>query len=127
MFSINSDKSPGPDGYTAQFVKNSWGIVGPDINVVLKEFFHDGILPFQVNATILALVPKVKNADEMKNFRPIAYCNVLYKCITKIISSRLGTVLPSIISSNQSAFVKGRLISDNILMAHELVAAYHRT
>ncbi|CAN1304729.1 LINE-1 reverse transcriptase homolog [Linum perenne] len=127
MFSINSDKSPGPDGYTAHFFKSSWGIVGPDIIAAVQEFFQDGILPFQVNATILALVPKVKNADEMKNFRPIACCNVLYKCITKIISARLGIVLPSIISLNQSAFVKGRLISDNILMAHELVAAYHKT
>ncbi|CAN1725556.1 Transposon TX1 uncharacterized 149 kDa protein [Linum perenne] len=92
MFSINSDKSPDPDGYTTNFFKNSWGIVGPDVPSAIKEFFQDGILPFQVNANILALIPKVKNADEMKNFRPIACCNVLYKCITKIISSILGCV-----------------------------------
>src|SRR2546430_8127336 len=61
----------------------------------------------------------------MKNFRPISCCNVLYKCITKILSNRLKLCLPRMISKNQSAFVSGRRIGDNILMAQEVVKNYH--
>ena len=59
-------------------------------------------------------------------FRPISCCNTIYKCITKIIASRLKTVLPSIISPNQAAFLTGRSILDNVLLSHELLNGYAR-
>lgn len=57
----------------------------------------------------------------MKEFRPISCCNVVYKCMTKILANRVSVALPSLISFSQSAFLKGRRIHDNILLAHELV------
>ncbi|CAN1159647.1 LINE-1 retrotransposable element ORF2 protein [Linum perenne] len=126
LFSLGADKSPGPDGFTVHFYKTSWGIIGQDITLAVQNFFDKGDLPHQVNATTLTLIPKVLNADEFKNFRPISCCNVLYKCITKLIATRIGRILPQIISPSQSAFIKGRLISDNILLAHELVSSYHK-
>jgi hypothetical protein len=50
---------------------------------------------------------------------------VIYKCITKILANRLQLYLGSLVSSNQSTFIKGRSISENILLAHELVRNYH--
>ncbi|CAN1126675.1 LINE-1 retrotransposable element ORF2 protein [Linum perenne] len=126
LFSLGADKSPGPDGFTVQFYRSSWGTIGSEVTTAVQSFFDRGELPLQVNATSLALIPKVLNADEFRNFRPISCCNVLYKCITKVIATRISRMLPRIISPSQSAFIKGRLITDNILLAHELVNSYHR-
>jgi hypothetical protein len=65
------------------------------------------------------LIPKVDNPESLKEFRPISHCNVLYKIISKCFVNSLRPVLGDIVSENQSAFVPGRLITDNALLAFE--------
>ena len=89
LFNMKSNKAPGPDGYTAEFFKAAWHIVGKEVVAAIKDFFTFGLLLKELNATILTLVPKKINPSAMGDFRPIAYCNVIYKCITKIISNRM--------------------------------------
>ncbi|KAI3441425.1 uncharacterized protein J3R85_002335 [Psidium guajava] len=92
--------------------------------MAVKDFFVSGNLLKEINSTIITLVPKVPNATNLNDFRSIACCNT-NKCITKIIANRLARILPSIISLPQTTFVKGRRISDNILLAQELFCGYH--
>lgn len=61
----------------------------------------------------------------MHDFRPISCCNVIYKCITKIIVARIKPALDSVISKEQTAFLPGRQISDAILLSQELLHNYH--
>ncbi|XP_074299722.1 uncharacterized protein LOC141630875 [Silene latifolia] len=126
LFSVPADKAPGPDGYTSQFFKDSFDITGADLCGAVREFFTVGRMLKQVNATTLALIPKKDKPVTVADFRPIACCNVVYKIISKVICARLATVLPDIISENQSAFLKGRDIIDNILIWHDLVRLYKR-
>lgn len=126
MFSIGGDKAPGPDGFNASFFHKNWSIVGPDVVNVVKYFFSHRCLPKGWNATALTLVPKLGCPLTMNDYRPIACCNVVYKCITKILALRLQPILPFIIDQSQAAFVKGRSISDNILLMQELVRSYHK-
>ena len=85
-----------------------------------------GFLPKGINSTILALIPKKTEATCMKDYLPISCCNVLYKVVSKIIANRLKVVLPSMITESQSAFIKGRLSMENVLLATELVKDYHK-
>ena len=77
-------------------------------------------LPSSWNEATVVLIPKVKNPNKMKDLRPISLCNVLYKIVSKVLANRLKLILSEIIAPNQSAFVPGRLITDNILLAYEV-------
>lgn len=126
LFSMPSNKSPGPDGYTFEFFRSAWPVIGQDFTVAIQSFFLKGFLPKGINSTILALIPKKLEAKEMRDYRPISCCNVLYKVISKIIANRLKGLLPLFIAPNQSAFVKDRLLMENLLLATELVKDYHK-
>ena len=126
MFSLHSNKAPGPNGYTSFFFKETWHIIGRLVTDAILDFFRSRKLLKQINATSFNLIPKVPNAFSMSQYRLIACCNTIYKCISKILSNRLKNVLLSIIDNTQSAFVHGRRTCDNILVGQEIMSDYHQ-
>ncbi|XP_059650451.1 uncharacterized protein LOC132296256 [Cornus florida] len=126
MLKLNKDKAPGPDGYNASFFQKCWNIVGRTIIKAISEFFRNGKLLAEVNNTYIALVPKCQNPTSLHDYRPISYVNTIYKCISKLLATRLQSTLPLLIDQAQSAFVHGRKITDPILLAHELLRGYHK-
>nr|GEW43820.1 hypothetical protein [Tanacetum cinerariifolium] len=125
MFAMGNDKSPGPDGYSAAFFKEAWDIVEKNVIDAVSEFFINGKILKKLNHTIIALFPKVKSLARVNDYRLISCCNVIFKCISKIIANRIKDNLKVIVSSNQLAFVPGRNISDNILLTQDLMHNYH--
>lgn len=113
-------KSPGLDGLPALFYKRFWSTVGGDISSLVLDVLNGAPMPTDLNFTHVALIPKVKKPEDMKDLRPISLCNVSYKLISKVLANRLKKILPLIIKENQSAFVPGRLITDNILLSSEV-------
>ena len=122
LFNIGDLKAPGPDGLLAVFYKRFWHIIGEDLIDEVLLAVNNRKIPEGWNNTTIVLIPKVENPEVITQFRPISLCNVVYKVISKMLSNRLKVLLPEIISPNQSAFVPGRLITDNFLVAFE---SYH--
>ena len=120
LFMIHPEKAPGPDGMTALFFQKAWATIKTDLLTLVNSFLEDGFFDKRLNTTNICLIPKTERPTRMTELRPISLCNVGYKVISKIICQRLKTVLPNLISETQSAFVEGRLISDNILIAQEM-------
>nr|KAJ0225516.1 hypothetical protein LSAT_V11C100000090 [Lactuca sativa] len=72
LFDIDDDKSRGPDGYSAKFFKSMWSVIGEDFCLAVKEFFASGKILKEVNATAIALTPKVESPGKVSDFRPIS-------------------------------------------------------
>jgi hypothetical protein len=121
LFMMHPNKSPGPDGFTAGFYIRHWNILKEDVCSAVRHFLNGGDMPEDVNKTILVLIPKVKQPQDLTQYRPIALCNVLYKIASKALALRLRPVLDEIVSEEQSAFVPGRLITDNVITAYESI------
>ena len=112
-------KAPGPDGMPPIFFQNFWPIVGSLVSKTVLDFLNHGITPPKFNETHIVLVPKTKSPKNVTEYRHISLCNVIYKLASKTLANRLKKILPSIITDSQSAFVNGRLITDNVLVAFE--------
>ena len=116
MFPI---KAPGPDGFPAHFFQRHWDVCGDEVTRVVLTIVEGSESAECINNTIMVLIPKVKNPTLLSQFRPISLCNALYKIASKVISNRLKVALPDIVSEEQSAFVPGRVITDNVITAYE--------
>ncbi|GKD56770.1 RNA-directed DNA polymerase, eukaryota, reverse transcriptase zinc-binding domain protein, partial [Tanacetum coccineum] len=119
MFDIDSSKASGPDGYTSCFFKKAWSLIGKDVCMAIREFFSKGKLLKEVNATLVALVPKVDTPNQISDFRPIACCNVLYKCISKILTNRMKNGLRDIIENKGP---RGNRCAIDIQKAYDIVS-----
>ncbi|KAL8146376.1 hypothetical protein AgCh_004207 [Apium graveolens] len=86
-----------------------------------ESFFCSGEILQGLNETNIILIPKKKNPTKVSDLRPIVLCNVLMKVITKVLANRMKDMLEKVVSESQSAFIPGRLISDNIMVSYEIM------
>lgn len=127
FFALPRDKAPGPDGFTGEFFRHCWDIVGEHVTVAIQSFFTYGKLEPSWNSTAVTMIAKVANAERVSEFRHISCLNAVYKVIAKLLARRLQNLLPEMIQVNQTAFVKDRQIVENVLLASELVQGYNKS
>ncbi|KAL9674186.1 hypothetical protein QQ045_030456 [Rhodiola kirilowii] len=120
VFAQGPLKAPGLDGFPGIFYQKHWALIKDRIISFVRQFWEEGALDREMNKTLIVLIPKKNDAVRMEDWRPISLCNVAMKIITKILATRLQSILNQVISIYQSAFVKGRVISDNCIVAHEI-------
>ncbi|KAK1598491.1 hypothetical protein QYE76_048259 [Lolium multiflorum] len=119
LFQMFPTKAPGPDGFPAHFFQTHWDLCGEEVTAAVLRVLRGEDNMAEINHTFVVLIPKVASPEELGQLGPINLCNVIYKIASKVMANRLKVVLPEIIAEEQSAFVPGRLITDNIITAYE--------
>ncbi|XP_071905753.1 uncharacterized protein [Coffea arabica] len=122
VFDMDGESAIGPDGFTSKFFTFTWDIIAQDVHRVVVSFFCGSELPRFITFTSIVLLPKVSNPQDFSKFRPISLCNFFNKLLSRISVGRLASVVPRIITPEQTGFVKGRSIIDNYFLAQELIA-----
>ncbi|XP_026430517.1 uncharacterized protein LOC113327553 [Papaver somniferum] len=113
--------SPGPNGFPPGFYKQNLALLENDVWETVKFFISTKHLLKEMNHTFISLIPKVNKPNSPSDFRPISLCNSNYKIISKIIVNRMKPLLSKLISPYQAAYIPGRNIQNNVVIAHELV------
>ncbi len=109
------DTAPGPDGISHIYLKKLWDIIGPLILQAWHFSIEKGAMPPSHEKSFLRLIPKAgKDNRLLKNWRPITLSNCDHKLITRVYNSRLINLVGKHISGTQTAYVRGRNITDNI-------------
>uniref|UniRef100_A0A803P4U9 Reverse transcriptase domain-containing protein n=1 Tax=Cannabis sativa TaxID=3483 RepID=A0A803P4U9_CANSA len=119
MFQIHPLKAPGKDGLPGLFFQKNWELVGKEVTAACLDVLNNQADCSSLNETLICLIPKTKHPTKISEFRPISLCNVVYKVVSKCLANRMKPSLNNAISSNQSAFIGGRIIHDNAILGFE--------
>lgn len=117
VFELNGDSACGPDGFLGMFFQSCWEMIGEDVVRVVKAFFCGKTLPRFISHKNLILLPKKEQVRLLNDLRPISLYTFVSKIISRVVHDRIAKVLPIIISKNQTGFVQGRSITENVLLA----------
>jgi hypothetical protein len=117
----DGNKSPGPDGYNFAFVKKFWYLLKGEVRIMFDQFHGNAILPKGMLSYFITLIPKVPSPSALGEFRPISLLGCLYKLIAKVLEGRLSKVMNSVVSTNQTTFIKGRHLVDGVVVINDVV------
>jgi hypothetical protein len=97
IMQMELNKSPGPNGFPAEFFQKIWAIIKGDLMEMFSSF-HKGELPlFRLNFGTIILLPKKENAVQIQQYRPICLLNVSFKIFTKVGTNRISSIVEKII------------------------------
>ena len=116
------NKSPGSDGLSPEFYLAFWDQIGPLMVDSLNYAYSIGQLSITQRQAVISLLPKSdKDPLNIQNWRPISLLNTDYKAASRCMASRISKVLSSIIHPDQTAFIKGRSIMQNIRLISDII------
>jgi hypothetical protein len=123
---MEHNKSPGPDGFPAEFYQRFWDVIKKDLMAMFGHFQAGGLPLFKLNFGIITLLPKKENAIQIQQYRPICLLNVSFKFFTKVATNRVSVVAHTVVKPTQTAFMPGRHILEGVVVLHETIHELHR-
>lgn len=124
---LPNNKSPGPDGFTNEFLKCCWPLVADDFYNLCDKFFEGEICLKSINNSHITLIPKVDGPLRVSDYRPISLLNTSVKLITKVLANRLQRKIRDLVHKNQYGFIKTRTIQDCLAWALEYIHNCHKS
>ena len=122
MKSFQNNKSPGEDGFSKEFYETYFDLIGIHLLNSYNEAFNNGQLSISQRRGVICLIPKDDSClSELSNWRPLTLLNVDYKMLAKVIGQRIETILSSLIHSDQTGFIKGRFIGQNVRLLNDIM------
>lgn len=119
---MKNNKSPGSDGFTAEFFKFFWSDLSQFIEKSFQYSFKKGMLSNVQSQGIISILPKGNKPREfLKNWRPISLLNVSYKLLSTVLANRLKPLLNTLIHENQKGFLAGRYIGENTKLLYDFI------
>ena len=120
--SFADNKTPGEDGFTKEFYQAFFDLLWKDLLNSYNPAFDKGSLSISQKRGTITLIPKGdENLSDLKNWRPISLLNIDYKILSKVLARRLEQYLPKLIHSDQTGFVNGRYIGQNIRLLSDIM------
>ena len=120
--SFQSNKSPGGDGFSKEFFETFFDLIDIHLLNSCNEAFTKGQLSISQRRGIICLIPKDdSNLTELSNWRPLTLLNVDYKILAKAIGQRIESKLSSLIHSDQTGFITGRFIGQNVRLLNDIM------
>uniref|UniRef100_A0A8R7RBS2 Reverse transcriptase domain-containing protein n=1 Tax=Triticum urartu TaxID=4572 RepID=A0A8R7RBS2_TRIUA len=126
VFQMEHNKAPGPDGFPAEFYQNFWDIIKSDLLELFNCLHADQLDLFRLNFGEIVLLPKIKEAERIQQYRPICLLNVSFKIFTKVATNRFNSIADHVVRPSQTAFMQGRNILDGVVILHDTVHEMHR-
>jgi hypothetical protein len=123
---MRSDASPGPDGFSPGFFKHFWPVVRDDLMSLFEAFQSGDVQLHPLNQAHMVLLPKRDNVITADGFRPISLQGTILKILWKMLTNRIQSIIPTLVTLDQSGFIRGRDITANFAYAAELVQCCHK-
>lgn len=124
---LPNDKSPGPDGFTNEFLKAAWNTIKGDMYNLCNAFYTSNLSLKSINCSYITLIPKMDDPRTCNDYRPISLLNTSVKLLTKLLANRLQGVITNLVHKNQYGFIKSRTIQDCIAWAFEYLHMCHHS
>jgi hypothetical protein len=120
LFLMERNKAAWPDGIPIEFYQSCWDFIREDIVQMFGDLYTGKLDVKRLNYGLITLLPKVKHAIRIQQYRSICLLNCIYNWITKLLTLRLEKVVGRILHQAQTGFVQGRNIMNNVMALHEI-------
>ena len=121
---MKKNKSPGLDGITTEFYQVFWPTLGIFLVTVLNESHKLGSLPDSQRKSVMSLIFKKDDEEDIANYRPISLTNVDYRILAFTLAQRLQNIMKNLVNTDQSAYIKGRYMGTNIRLVSDIIEYY---
>jgi hypothetical protein len=107
---MKHNKAPGPYGFPAKFYQVFWDIIKKDLLDLFTGFFEGRLPLYSLNFGVITLLPKIKEATKIQQYRPVCLLNLSFKTFIKVAINRLMRVANKVVQPSQTASMPARNI-----------------